>query len=60
MTTFTFTAYNKVFTAQAVSELNVMEQANKELLWGNKAYKQGAWVDRCATAYEWVEGNFFD
>ena len=60
MTTFTFTAYQNIFTAQAVKGLDVMEQANKALLWGNKAYKQGVWWERGNTAYEWIEGNFFD
>ena len=60
MTTFTFTAYNKVFTVQAAKGLDVMEQANKKLLWGNEAYKQGIWFERGDAGYEWVEGNFFD
>tara|TARA_R110000868_G_scaffold145472_1_gene365682 strand:- start:383 stop:565 length:183 start_codon:yes stop_codon:yes gene_type:complete len=60
MTLFTFTAYNDIFTATAVKGLDVMEQANKKLLWSNKAYKQGAWFERGNAAYEWVEGNFFD
>lgn len=60
MTTFTFTAYGNAFTAQAKMGLDVMEQANAALLWGNESYNQGAWFCRGDTNYEWIEGNFFD
>ena len=60
MKTFTFEAYNKKFTAQAVRGLDVMEDANRAILWPTKESKMGTWWDRDDTSYYWVEGNFFD
>lgn len=60
MKKFTFTAYGKTFTAKAEKGLDVMEAANKELLWSNPQSKDGAWFESGATSYKWVEGNFFD
>ena len=39
---------------------DVMEKANKELLWSNPVSKDGAWFEDGTTGYKWVEGNFFD
>ncbi len=59
MQTFTFEAYGKTFKIQGKTALSVMEDANRELLWGNKQYSQGAWSDG-PTEFRWIEGNFFD
>lgn len=60
MTYFTFKAYGSIFTAKAEKGLDVMEQANKELLWTNPEFKDGTWMESGPTTYVWVEGNFFD
>jgi|TARA_B110000503_G_scaffold97998_1_gene146927 hypothetical protein len=60
MKTFTFEAYGKTFKAEAERGLDVMEDANRKLLWSNPRYQQGAWYDCDSTTYNWVEGNFFD
>lgn len=60
MITFTFKAYGKTFKAKAEKGLDVMEKANKELLWSNPVSKDGAWFEEGETGYTWVEGNFFD
>jgi hypothetical protein len=59
MKTFKFTAYGETFTAKATRGLDVMEQANKTLLWTPK-FKSGCWFDTSETEFRWVEGNFFD
>jgi len=39
----------------------LMEKANKELLWSNPKAKEGAWFPNIKlNSYTWVEGNFFD
>lgn len=60
MTYFTFKAYGSIFTAKAKSGLDIMEQANRELLWGNPESKDGMWMESGSDTYVWVEGNFFD
>ena len=57
--TFTFQAYDKTFVAEAERGLDVMEAANRELIWNSKS-KDGAWFENGVTGYKWVEGNFFD
>jgi hypothetical protein len=59
MKTFKFTAYGKTFSAIAERGRDVMQDANKALIW-NSSYKEGAWFEEGATEYTWVEGNFFD
>ncbi len=61
MQIFTFKAYDQTFNAKAEKGLDVMEKANKELLWSNPKSKDGAWFP-CTkvNSYTWVEGNFFD
>ena len=59
MKTFKFTAYGETFTAKATRGLDVMEQANKTLLWTPK-FKSGCWMNKGETEYTWEEGNFFD
>jgi len=60
MTYFTFKAYGSIFTAKAENGLDIMEQANRELLWGNPESKDGMWMESGSDTYVWVEGNFFD
>tara|TARA_Y100000015_G_C2349510_1_gene69896 strand:- start:150 stop:335 length:186 start_codon:yes stop_codon:yes gene_type:complete len=61
MQIFTFKAYDKTFKAKAEKGLDVMEKANKELLWSNPKAKEGAWFPNIKlNSYTWVEGNFFD
>lgn len=60
MTYFTFKAYGSIFTAKAKTGLELMERANKELLWGNPESKDGMWHGTSCNTYIWVEGNFFD
>ena len=60
MITFTFQAYGKTFKAKAKQGLDLMEKANKKLLWSNPVSKDGAWFEDGMTGYKWVEGNFFD
>ena len=60
MTYFTFKAYGSIFAAKAETGLELMETANKELLWGNPESKDGMWVEQGSDTYVWVEGNFFD
>lgn len=60
MTLFTFKAYGNEYTAKAAIALDVMEDANRQLIWSAKEYKQGAWAARSNNTFVWVEGNFFD
>lgn len=58
---FTFKAYGSIFTVKAEKGLDVMEQANAELLWGNTMARDGMWEESAEkNTYHWVEGNFFD
>jgi hypothetical protein len=59
MKTFKFTAYGKTFYAEAARGRDVMQEANKALIW-NLSYKPGCWMENGATEFTWVEGNFFD
>lgn len=58
MTTFTFEAYGNTFTTEANTAQEVMEDANRALLWNNPESKDGAWFGD--SVQTWVEGNFFD
>ena len=60
MQSFTFKAYDNEYTAQAAVALDIMEDANRQLLWSSKEYKQGTWYARSNNTFVWVEGNFFD
>ena len=59
VTTFTFEAYGKTFFAEAERGLDVMEAANRKLIWNSES-KDGAWFENGSSKYKWVEGNFFD
>jgi hypothetical protein len=40
---------------------DAMVEANKELLWSDPEFKDGAWFPTPKfNTYQWVEGNFFD
>ena len=58
MKTFTFEAMGRTFTAKAENGLDVMEDANKAILWPNQ--KDGMWDQVSETKFVWVLGNFFD
>jgi len=60
MTQFTFRAYGNEFTAQGTSAINLMEAANRALLWNNSDSKDGAWFDTGENEMTWREGNYFD
>ena len=60
MTYFTFKAYGSTFAAKAETALELMAPANKELLWSNSEFKDGAWFEKGADTYVWIEGNFID
>ena len=58
MKTFTFEAMGNTFTAEAENGLDVMEDANRAILWPN--WKDGRWDQVSDTKYVWILGNFFD
>lgn len=59
MKTFTFENHlGDVFTAQAENGLDVMEDANRAILWSN--WSDGMWQQVSDTKFKWVLGNFFD
>ena len=62
MKTFTFEAMGKTFTAKAENGLDVMEDANRAILWsiGWSNWKDGRWDQVSDTKYVWILGNFFD
>lgn len=60
MTWFTFKAYGSIWSGKAERGLDIMEQANAELLWGNTMARDGMWSESGSNTYVWVEGNFFD
>ena len=59
MKTFTFENHlGETFTAKAEKGLDVMEDANKAILWKN--WKEGIWQQVSETKFVWVLGRFFD
>ena len=59
MKTFTFENHlGDIFTAKAENGLDVMEDANREILWPN--WKDGMWNQVSETKFVWILGNFFD
>jgi hypothetical protein len=59
MKTFTFENHlGDTFKAKAENGLDVMEDANRKILWPN--WKDGMWNQVSDTKFVWVLGNFFD
>ena len=58
MKTFIFEAMGRTFTARAKQGVDVMEDANRAILWDN--WKEGVWKRVSDTKFVWVLGNFFD
>jgi hypothetical protein len=59
MKTFTFENHlGDTFVAKAENGLDVMEDANRKILWPN--WKDGMWQQVSETKFVWVLGNFFD
>ena len=59
MKTFIFENHlGETFTAEAENGLDVMEDANKAILWSN--WKDGMWQQVTDTKFVWILGNFFD
>tara|TARA_R110002050_G_scaffold62912_2_gene137918 strand:- start:22870 stop:23049 length:180 start_codon:yes stop_codon:yes gene_type:complete len=59
MKTFTFENHlGETFTAKAEKGLDVMEDANKAILW--PTWKDGMWQQVSDTKFVWVLGNFFN
>lgn len=60
MTQFTFKAYGCEYSNEAAQALDIMEQANKALIWYNPDAKAGMWFESGKNEMKWVEGNYFD
>jgi hypothetical protein len=59
MKTFTFENHlGDTFIAKAENGLDLMEDANRKILWPN--WKDGMWQQVSETKFVWVLGNFFD
>jgi len=59
MKTFTFENHlGDTFVAKAENGLDIMEDANRKILWPN--WKDGMWQQVSDTKFVWVLGNFFD
>jgi hypothetical protein len=58
MKKFTFEAMGKTFTADAENGIDIMEDANRALLWSN--WQDGIWNQVSETKFIWVLGNFYD
>jgi calcineurin-like phosphoesterase family protein len=59
MKTFTFENHlGDTFIAKAENGLDLMEDANRKILWPN--WKDGMWQQVSDTKFVWVLGNFFD
>ena len=59
MKTFTFENHlGDTFIAKAENGLDLMEAANRKILWPN--WKDGMWQQVSDTKFVWVLGNFFD
>jgi hypothetical protein len=59
MKTFIFENHlGETFTAKAENGLDIMEDANRKILWPN--WKDGMWQQVSETKFVWVLGNFFD
>ena len=59
MKTFIFENHlGETFTAKAENGLDIMEDANRKILWPN--WKDGMWQQVSDTKFVWVLGNFFD
>lgn len=59
MKTFTFENHlGDTFIAKAENGLDLMEDANRKILWPN--WKDGRWQQVSDTKFVWVLGNFFD
>jgi calcineurin-like phosphoesterase family protein len=59
MKTFTFENHlGDTFVAKAENGLDIMEDANRKILWPN--WKDGMWKQVSDTKFVWVLGNFFD